>query len=121
MRRVLTRLFGIGLLTVPAAIPQEPIIKVDVDLVNVLCTVHGKNNALIGNLEKSDFRLFEDGKEQTVKYFTRETDLPLTIGLLVDVSLSQERLIETERRAAAQFFEKVLRKKDVAFLISFGK
>ena len=93
----------------------------DVDLVNVLCTVHGKNNALIGNLEKSDFHLFEDGKEQEIKYFTRETDLPLTIGLLVDVSGSQERLIETERRAASQFFRSVLRPKDLAFLISFGK
>ncbi len=103
------------------AFPQDDTIKVDVNLVNVLCTVHGKNNALIGNLEKSDFHLFEDGKEQEIKYFTRETDLPLTIGLLVDVSGSQERLIETERRAAGQFFRSVLRPKDLAFLISFGK
>ena len=76
---------------------------------------------MIGNLEKSDFHLFEDGKEQEIKYFTRETDLPLTIGLLVDVSGSQERLIDTERRAASQFFRSVLRPKDLAFLISFGK
>ncbi len=103
------------------AFPQDNTIKVDVDLVNVLCTVHGKNNALIGSLEKGDFRLFEDGKEQEIKYFTRETDLPLTIGLLVDVSGSQERLIDTEHRAASQFFRSVLRPKDLAFLISFGK
>ena len=103
------------------AFPQDDIIKVDVDLVNILCTVRGKNNALIGNLEKGDFHLFEDGKEQEIKYFTRETDLPLTIGLLVDVSGSQERLIDTERRAASQFFRSVLRAKDLAFLISFGK
>jgi VWFA-related protein len=110
----------------PAGNAQEPIdesslIKVDVSLVNVLCTVRGKNGALIGNLEQSDFRLFEDGKEQEIRYFTRETDLPLTIGLLVDVSGSQANLIEVERRAASQFFEKVLRPKDLAFLISFGK
>jgi len=102
-------------------IAQDDVIKVDVDLVNVLCTVRGKNNALIGGLEKGDFHLFEDGKEQTIKYFTRETDLPLTIGLLVDVSGSQERLIDTEHRAASQFFRSVLRPKDLAFIISFGK
>ena len=104
-----------------AAVAQDDaVIKVDVDLVNVLCTVRAKNGALVGNLEKKDFQVFEDGKQQEVKYFTRETDLPLTIGLLVDVSGSQERLIEVERRAAHQFFTQVLRKKDVAFLISFG-
>ncbi len=102
-------------------IAQDDVIKVDVDLVNVLCTVRGKNNALIGGLEKGDFHLLEDGKEQEIKYFTRETDLPLTIGLLVDVSGSQERLIDTERRAASAFFRSVLRPKDLAFLISFGK
>jgi VWFA-related protein len=103
------------------AFPQDDTIKVDVDLVNVLCTVRGKNNALIGGLEKGDFHLFEDGKEQEIKYFTRETDLPLTIGLLVDVSGSQERLIDIEHRAASQFFKSVLRSKDLAFIISFGK
>src|ERR1700691_6274838 len=99
---------------------QDPVIKVDVDLVNVLCSVRNKNNGLVGNLEKSDFKLLEDGKEMEIKYFTRETDLPLTIGLLVDTSKSQERLIDIERRAAYEFFSKVLRKKDLAFLIQFG-
>lgn len=97
----------------------EPI-KVDVDVVNLYCAVRNKQNALIGNLEKTDFNLAEDGAPQTIKYFTRETDLPLTIGLLVDVSGSQQNLVEIERRAAASFFSSVLGKKDVAFLISFG-
>jgi VWFA-related protein len=97
----------------------EPI-KVDVDLVNLYCSVRNKQNGLIGSLEKNDFDLAEDGAKQEIKYFTRETDLPLTIGLLVDVSGSQRNLIEIERRAAASFFSAVLRKKDVAFLISFG-
>jgi len=122
------RLLALLLVPMVVALPQAPatqpdqeaVIKVDVDLVNVLASVRGKNGALIGNLEKPDFRIFEDGKEQEIKYFTRETDLPLTIGLLVDVSGSQQRLIETERRAADQFFQQVLRKKDLAFLISFG-
>jgi VWFA-related protein len=95
-------------------------IKVDVDVVNLYCAVRNKQNALISNLEKGDFSLAEDGTGQSIKYFTRETDLPLTIGLLVDVSNSQRNLIEPERRAASAFFSSVLKKKDVAFLISFG-
>jgi VWFA-related protein len=104
----------------PAVQESEPTIKVDVDLVNVLFSVHNKQNGLVGNLSKDDFTLYEDGRQQDIRYFTRETDLPLTIGLLVDVSLSQRNLIEIERRAAYQFFAKVLRPKDLAFLISFG-
>ena len=99
---------------------QPPAIKVDVDVVNLLCSVRDKKGALIANLTQDDFEVFEDGKRQQIRYFTRETDLPLTIGLLVDVSVSQEGLIEIERRAASQFFSQVLGKKDVAFLISFG-
>jgi VWFA-related protein len=99
---------------------EEPTIKVDVNLVNVLCSVRNKSNGLVGNLEKGDFQIFEDGKQQEIKYFTRETDLPLTIGMLVDTSASQRRLVDDERRAAYQFFSKVLRKKDLAFLIQFG-
>ncbi|HVO97526.1 MAG TPA: VWA domain-containing protein [Bryobacteraceae bacterium] len=109
------------LLVLSVSLPaQETVIKVDVDLVNVLCSVRNKGNGLVGNLEKNDFKVFEDGKEQEIKYFTRETDLPLTIGLLVDTSKSQENLIETEKRAAYQFFKQVLRKKDMAFLMQFG-
>src|SRR5215472_4150786 len=85
-----------------------PSIKVDVDVVNVLCAVRNKAGGLVGNLSKDDFTLIEDGKPQTIKYFTRETDLPLTIGLLIDISGSQARLIEDERRAAYQFFSQVL-------------
>lgn len=108
------------LLAALVAPAQDGVIKVNVNLVNVLCTVHNKAGGLVGNLEKTDFTVFEDGKQQEIKYFTRETDLPLTIGLLVDTSSSQERLIDTERNAAHQFFTRVLRPKDEAFLIQFG-
>ena len=100
---------------------QTPSIKVDVDLVNILTSGRDKRGALIPNLQKEDFTILEDGKPQTIKYFTKETDLPLTIGLLVDVSGSQRNLIDIERSAASQFFRDVLRKKDLAFLISFGE
>jgi len=97
-----------------------PTIKVDVDIVNIMFNVRDKKGALIGNLNKEDFSLAEDGKSQDIKYFNRETDLPLTIGLLIDVSRSQQNLIEIEKNAAYQFFGSVLRPKDLAFLISFG-
>ena len=119
------------LIMLPGARPQQkeqkpaddisPTIKVEVSLVNLLAAVRDKHGALINNLTKDDFTLAEDGQPQEIKYFTRETDLPLTIGLLVDVSASQRNLIDIEREAAYQFFSQVLRKKDMAFLISFGE
>lgn len=104
----------------PAAAQQDPVISVDVEVVNILATVRDKKGKLITHLKKEDFRLEDEGKLQEIKYFSRQTDLPLTVGLLVDTSLSQERLIYDERRAGAQFFSQVLRhKKDLAFLIGF--
>jgi len=102
------------------AAQQETVIKVDVDVVSLFCSVRDKKGAFIKDLAREQFKIYEDGKEQEIRYFARETDLPLTIGLLIDVSKSQENLIEVERRAASQFFEKVLRGNDIAFLISFG-
>lgn len=99
---------------------QTPTFKSNVNLVNVLCTVRNRNGGLIGNLEQRDFTVFEDGKQQQITNFSRETNLPITIGLLVDVSESQERLIDIEKRAAHDFFVRVLHPKDEAFLISFG-
>jgi len=104
----------------PPADQDQPI-RVDVDVVSLLASVRDKKGTLIPNLEKNDFTILEDGKAQEIKYFTRETDLPLTIGLLVDVSGSQRNLIDIERNAASQFFSQVLRKKDEAFLIQFGE
>lgn len=95
-------------------------IQVDVNVVSLYCSVHNKQNGLVSNLEKNDFDLAEDGKPQTIKYFNRETDIPLTIGLLVDTSNSQRNLIDVERSAASAFFTSVLKKKDAAFLIEFG-
>src|SRR5579864_2610191 len=112
-----------SLLLLPAHVPaqDETTLKVEVNVVNILFTVRDKRGGLIGNLNKDDFTIFEDGKQQEIKYFNRETDLPLTIGLLIDVSASQGNLIDIERNAAYQFFGSVLRKQDLAFLISFGE
>jgi len=101
--------------------PEElPTISVDVDVVNILFTVRNKQGGLVGNLNKEDFVVEEDGRSQTVKYFSRQSDLPLTIGLLVDTSVSQGALIDQERQASSLFFREVLRmNKDQAFLLSF--
>ena len=124
----LGRLIASLIALAPPLLPQQkpaedmpPAITVDVSLVNILASVHDKHGGLIGNLTKDDFTVLEDGKPQSIKYFTRETDLPLTIGLLIDVSASQRNLLDIEKRAAHQFFSQVLRKKDEAFLISFGE
>jgi VWFA-related protein len=104
----------------PAATDQDQVIKVDVDLVNLYFSVRDKSGTYLSNLTKDDFTVYEDGKEQTPKFFAREINQPLTIGLLVDVSRSQEALIDSEREASYEFFKKVLRPKDMAFIISFG-
>jgi len=100
--------------------PQDTVISVDVQVVNVLATVRDKDGVLVSNLSQGDFDLYEDGVLQDIKYFTRQADLPLTIGLLVDTSVSQENLIYEERTAGYRFFDKVLRiDEDLAFLMSF--
>jgi VWFA-related protein len=94
-------------------------IRVDVDLVSVLCSVRDQRGTLVNTLKQDDFILLEEGQPQAIRNFARETDLPLTVGLLVDTSNSQVRLVENERRAAAQFFAQVIRPRDAAFLMSF--
>ncbi len=101
--------------------PEEPqsTIRVDVEVVNVLCTVKDRKGKLINTLDKQDFEVYEEGQRQQIRYFTRETDLPLTVGLLVDTSVSQWRLVPAEQEASEIFFRRVLGAKDLAFLISF--
>ena len=73
---------------------QEPVISVDVKVVNVLATVRDKHAQVVRNLTKADFTLEEDGRPQAIRYFTRESNLPLTLGLLVDTSMSQRRVLD---------------------------
>ncbi len=101
---------------------QNPTYSADVKVVNVLATVRDKHGAIVRNLGQSDFALQEDGHPQVIRYFARETDLPLTLGLLVDTSLSERRLIGQERTASAKFVDQVVREdKDKAFLIHFDR
>ena len=106
--------------TPPTEAQHAPTFSANVKVVNLLATVRDKHGAVVSNLGKDDFKLEEDGRAQTIKYFTRDTDLPLTIGLLVDTSLSQRRVIDQERSASFKFLQDVLRDtKDNAFVIHF--
>jgi len=98
---------------------QEHTIAVEVKVVNVLATVRDKHGQIINNLGKDDFILQEDGRPEIIKYFSRESDLPLTLGLLVDTSMSQRRVLGEERGASYSFLDKMLRAKDRAFVIHF--
>jgi VWFA-related protein len=94
-------------------------LKVNVNVVQLFFNVKDKKGALIPNLTKSDFQISEDGKPQTIKYFTAESDLPLTLGILIDSSGSQRQVLEMEKEVGASFLNEILRPKDMAFVISF--
>ena len=99
---------------------QAPTYKTGVNVVNVFATVRDKDGHIVSNLTKDDFILQEDGRPQVIRYFTRETDLPLTLGLLVDTSRSQRTVLEAERSASYAFLDTVLREdKDKAFVLHF--
>ncbi len=110
----------LAVLTQAGAQDQESAIKVDVDVVNVLCTVHDHSGALIRDLKQDDFRILEDGRPQQIRYFAQDTDLPLTVALLLDVSGSVRWFVEDEKRTAAKFLEQVLRPDDRALLVGFS-
>ncbi|HUK19727.1 MAG TPA: VWA domain-containing protein [Bryobacteraceae bacterium] len=99
---------------------QEPVFSTEVKVVNVLATVRDKKGAIISSLGQDDFSIAEDGRPQSIRYFARDTDLPLTIGLMVDTSASQRRVLDAERGASYRFFEQVLREdKDQVFIMQF--
>ena len=94
-------------------------LKVNVDVVQLFFNVKDKKGGLIPNLTKNDFEVNEDGKPQTIKYFAAESNLPLTLGMLIDSSGSQQRVLEIEKEVGSAFLNNILRDKDEAFVISF--
>jgi VWFA-related protein len=94
-------------------------LKVNVNVVQLFFNVKDKKGGLIPSLTKSDFQLLEDGKPETIKYFAAESDLPLTLGILIDSSGSQQRVLGMEQEVGANFLAEILRPKDMAFVISF--
>ena len=99
---------------------QGPAISVDVKMVSMLAAVRDKHGHLVNSLDKDDFVVEQDGHPQTITYFAQESNLPLTLGLLVDTSMSQRRVLDQERNASHAFLDHVLREdKDKAFVIHF--
>jgi hypothetical protein len=108
--------------TVPAPVSASPpvtTLRVSVNLVDLFFVVRDKAGKLVPNLTQDDCKVFEDDKQQKLKSFSAQTDLPLSVGILLDTSLSQQRVLPDEQKAAASFLRRILRPTDEAFLISF--
>ena len=138
MKKLLSALFLLGVLTGSlgaqnpnnAGAPNAPAaaqasgdttrIRVRVDLVNVLFTANDRKNRLVLNLTKDDFRVFEDNQPQSIRFFSRESDLPLRIAMLIDTSNSIRDRLRFEQEAAIDFLSTALRPgKDQAFVVAF--
>jgi len=135
LKRVLVTVFGLCCLVgqvaaqetkpaAPAAPPQTPgttqPLRVRVDLVNVLMSVTDKKNRTVIDMTKDDLHVFEDGKLQSVRYFSRETDLPLRIAILIDTSSSVRDRLRFEQEAAIDFLTTTIRRgKDLALVVGF--
>ncbi len=139
LRTSLTMMLGLAMAAQPGARPgqdaamksgtpvQQPssrisdqTYRVSVDLVNVFCSVWDKNtNSFLTNLTRDDFAVYEDNQKQEIKNFNRETNLPLTLALLVDTSQSVAPKLKFEQDAATAFFQSVLRDRDRAMLVEF--
>jgi VWFA-related protein len=88
-------------------------------VVNVFATVRDRHNGIISELAKDDFKVYEDGVEQKVAYFTKEVEMPITLGILMDTSGSMSNILGAEEDAASRFVRQVMRKKDEAMVASF--
>jgi VWFA-related protein len=111
---------GVG----PSAWAQDTAstVAADVKVVTLPVIVRDKHGKIVRDLTKDDFTLQEDGRPQTIKYFSQDTNLPLTMGLLVDTSRSQTSALDAERNASRSFFDQMLvKEKDKAFLIHFDR
>lgn len=100
--------------------PIEPTFTASVKIVDVLASVRDPQGRIVRDLTKDGFLLLENGRPQEIRYFSRETDLPLTVGFLIDTSMSQEKVLNAERAAILRFLDQVLREtKDQLFVMQF--
>ena len=99
---------------------EKPAFRTDVNLVTVTAVVRSESGALLGNLGKDDFEVLEDNVPQEIKFFARRTELPLTLGLIIDVSGSQEKFLKQHDRDVQTFLQTVLRPSDQVFAVCFG-
>ena len=119
---------GVGITTPARGTPQsqqdqtpqsKQTLKVGTTLVNVFATVRDKHHAIVSGLTKDDFKVYEDGVEQKVAFFSKEMNLPITLAILIDTSGSQQNLLDAEQDTASRFIHEIMRKRDEAIVISF--
>jgi VWFA-related protein len=118
-----TTLLVVWALAAPA-MPQEPaaqgpVIKSQVNLVNIFATVRDKNKRIVGDLRKEDFKITEDNQDQKIAFFSKEVTLPITLALLLDTSGSEQFMLGAIQEAGGSFLRRVLRKGDEALVMSF--
>lgn len=98
---------------------QAPTIKAEVNLVNLFATVRDKNKRVITDLKQDNFKIFEDGHEEKISFFSKEVTLPITLGLLLDTSVSETGNLSAIQDAGGRFLRRVMRKGDEAMIMSF--
>jgi VWFA-related protein len=119
-RRFLVSASSLLLRAARASAQDDVTFSSGVQVVNLFATVRNKNHEILRDLTKDDFQVLENGRPQIIRYFTRESDLPLTIGLMVDTSMSQVHVLDAERGASLRFLDQVLREnKDHVFIMQF--
>jgi VWFA-related protein len=111
----------LGAVAIAAGAQQRPEFSTTLDVVNVFATARDREGRIVSNLAREDFRLEEDRRAQTIQYFSRENDLPLTVGLLIDVSGSTRPVLGAERDAGRRFLRRIMRlDRDRAFVAQFA-
>jgi len=120
----LSAALALGVPALPQAQTQSqgqtpPVIKSEVTLVNLFATVRDKNKRVITDLKQDDFKVLEDGHEEKIAFFSKEMILPITLGLLLDTSGSEQRNLPSIQDAGSRFIHRVLRKGDEAMVMSF--
>jgi Ca-activated chloride channel family protein len=103
-----------------AAGPQPPPFRAEVNMVNITAVVRSADGKLVRNLTQDDFEVIEDGIPQTIRFFARETELPLSLGLIIDVSGSQDKFLKQHNHDVETFLNTVLRPSDQVFAVCFG-
>jgi VWFA-related protein len=119
--------FGAAISLATPAVPQGqgqdqaqgPTIKAEVTLVNLFATVRDKNKRVITDLKKDNFKVFEDGHEEQIAFFSNDLTMPITLGLLLDTSVSETGNLATIQDSGGRFLRRVLRKGDEAMILSF--
>jgi VWFA-related protein len=99
--------------------PQAPVIRTQVNLVNLFVTVRDKNKRIVTDLKQDDFKVFEDGQPQQIAFFSKEVTLPITLAMLLDTSGSEQYMLGAIQDAGGRFIDRVLRKGDEALVMSF--